>query len=419
MFIRLWRARLLALLLIQSLALTAAKAADLTLREAVALTSERSPQLRAFPHESDAARQQSKVQSAPPPWTFEGEFENFAGTGDVSGTRALETTLQLSRVIELGGKADLRGAVGAESLANVAARQRAARADVLAEAARRFLHVLSDQEQLEVTRRATQLAQQARDVVEVRIREGAISTVFLNRAEIELARARIDAEHAEHELAASRVALSIMWGDATPSFDRVSGELFAFPDVETLDSYTARLDQNPDLLQVASEARVLDARRKLAEAQRSPNIAFSAGVRRLEALDDAALVAGFSIPLGSRSRAEPEILATRAESEQLRLGMDARRLELHSTLYGLYQELLHARTEANSLHTDIRPQAQKMVETTADGYRQGRYSLVELIDAQRALVAIERDSIRAALEFHKNLIEIERATGVGVHTIAR
>lgn len=410
------RARLVALLSSPLLIWNGVNAADLTLREVVALTSERNPQLASFAHESEAVRQRSFARAATPPISIEGELENFAGTGEVSGVRALETTLQLSKVFELGGKAELRSALGTAEIDNVEVRQRAARADVIAEAARRFLHVLSDQAQLDVTRRAAQLAEQGRDVVRARIREGAISTVFLNRAEIEVARARIAHEHAEHELAASRVALSVMWGDTTPSFDRATGDLFAFANTESVESYLARLEQNPDVLRFASEERMLEARRRLAESQRAPNVTLSAGVRRLEALDDEALVASFSWPIGARSRAEPELRAAQAEGEQLRLNVRGHRLELHSVLFGLYQELLHARTEADVLRDDIRPQAQTVVETTTAGYRLGRYSLVELIDAQQALIEVERDSIRAALEFHNNLIEIERATGVGVHT---
>jgi outer membrane protein, heavy metal efflux system len=412
------RARVLALLSC-SITFTTVSAADLTLRDAIALTAERSSQLAAFAFQTEATRQQWAARAFPPPSTLEVELENFAGSGDLSAARALETTLQLSKVVELGGKARVRGEVGLAEMDDLDAQQRATRADVIAEVARRFLHVLSDQAQLEITGRATQLAEQARDVVQARIRAGAISPVFLNRAEIALARARIAQEHAEHELAASRVTLAVMWGDTSASFDRAIGDLFSFPDVESVETYTTRLDANPELLKFASAGRTAEARKRLAAAQRSPNVTLTAGVRRLEGFDDQALVAGFSVPFGTRRRAEPDIQAARAEGEQLRLNASARRLELHALLFALYQEILHARTEANALHTDILPQAQRMVDTTAEGYRQGRYSLVELIDAQRAQIEVEQDSIRAALEFHTNLIEIERATGVGVHTLAK
>jgi outer membrane protein, heavy metal efflux system len=411
------RARTLALLSCL-VAPIAGYAADLTLGEAIALTEQRNPQLAAFSFQSEATRQQWAARSQSPASALELQLENFAGTGDLSGARALETTLQLSKVFELGGKAQRRGELGLAELDGIDAQQRATRADVIAETARRFLHVLSDQTHLEVTRRATQLAEQARDVVQARIREGAVSPVFLNRAEIALARARIAQEHAEHELAASRVALAVMWSETDAQFDRVAGELYSFPNIESLSAYSARLESNPDLLKFASEQRVLDARQRLADTQRTPNVTFSAGVRRLEGFDDQALVAGFSVPLGTRQRAEPEIQAARAEREHLRLSTSARRLELHSLLFSLYQEILHARTEATALHVEIRPQAERMVETTAEGYRLGRYSLVDLIDAQRALIEVEQDSIRAAVEFHTNLIEIERATGVGVQALA-
>lgn len=408
---RVGRARVFAFLICHAFGWSAASAAELTLREAVVLTSERNPQLRAFGFESEAMRQHGLVRAMAPPLSVDVQLENFAGSGEVSGVKALETTLQLSKVVELGGKAQRRSELGAAELESLAGRQAALRADLAAETARRFVHVLADQAQLDVRSRASVLAERARDAVEARIREGAISSVFLHRAEIELARARIEQEHAEHELAASRTALAVMWGDEEARFERAVGDLFEFPDIEPLERYVARLDGNPDLLQFAAEQRAIDARQRLAESARAPNVTFSAGVRRLEASDDQAFVAGFSVPFGARKRTVPELRAAAAERERLSFNAAAHRLDLHARLFGFYQEILHARMEANVLRTDIRPQAQRMVETTTEGYRQGRYSLVELIDAQRSLLEIERDAVRAAREFHANLIEIERATG--------
>lgn len=365
------RARRVCLLTLCTLAASAdlMAAGALTLKDAIDLASTRNPDLASFHPEAEVLRQQSGVQALRPPLTVEAQLENFAGTGVASSTHALEATLQLSQLIELGGKADLRRRIGDAELEQLNASQQARRADLLAEVARRFIHVLSDQEQLHATQRATRLAEQARDVVQERISVGATSPVSLSRAEIALARATITKEHAEHELASSQVALAVLWGDREPQFDNVRGELFAFPPIEPLESYTQRLQDNPELLRFASQARVLDAQFRLAEAQRNPNITLSAGVRRLEAFDDQALVAGFAIPLGSARRARGEVLALTAQREQLDFSESSRRLELHATLFGLYQETLHARTEAERLQTEIRPQAQRIVETTEQGYR--------------------------------------------------
>ena len=172
------------------------------------------------------------------------------------------------------------------------------------------------------------------------------------------------------------------------------------------------------LSQLASEQRVSEARVRLANAQRAPNVTLSAGIRRLEAFDDEAFVAGFSIPLGAARRADPSARSAQATSSHVQANIANRRLELYSLLFGLYQEITHAKTEASALRSTISPEAQRMVDTTLEGYRQGRYSLVDLQDSQQVLIGIERDALRAALEFHLNLIEIERLTGAGLDGIA-
>lgn len=383
----------------------------LTLRDALSLTASRNPDLAAFQPRLEAAREQATLQSLRPASLVELQFENFAGSGELSGTAALESTLQFSRVIELGDKARLRGIVGAIEVEYVDATQRARRIDVLAQAAQRFVQVLADQERLQATQRATSLAEQMRAAAASRVAAGAASPMQSSRAEIAEARARIAQEHAEHELASARVALSVLWNETTPAFTEVSGALFDLGEPEPMDSYLRRLDANAEVLAFASHDRVLESRLQLAEAQRRPNLTVSVGVRRLEALDDSALVAGVSLPLGTAQRARVEARSASAERAALVLTRESRRLELHSTLFGLYQELTHARDEAMALQQRILPQAQAMMRTTSEGYQGGRFSFLEVADAQRQLLDIEEDAIRAAAGFHTQRIEIERLTG--------
>lgn len=231
---RAWRACVLICMSWSAAAIGAER--SLSLRAAIELATQRNPDIAAFGFQAEEVRQQAALQALPPGTTLEMQLENFAGTGNVSAARAIEATLQLSHVVELGGKAQRRRQFGDERLAQLDAVQRARRADILAEVARRFVHVLCDQEQLKATERATTLAGQARDVVQERIRAGAASPVLLSRAEITLARSRIEQEHAEHELASSRVALASLWGDGEGRIAGVRGDLFFFPTIEPLDT---------------------------------------------------------------------------------------------------------------------------------------------------------------------------------------
>jgi cobalt-zinc-cadmium efflux system outer membrane protein len=408
---RAWRARVLLLGMSLAIATSAADAESLTLARAIELASSRSPSVAAFGAETEAATHRTEAEALPPNMLLESDFENFAGTGQTSGAQVLESTVRITRVFELGDKAALRRGVGSAELERLGADQRTRRLDLAAEVARRFVHVLSDQEMLTTAERATALAQQARDAARQRVTIGASSPAALGRAEIALARAEIEQEHAEHELATSRVKLAVLWGERTPSFAQVAGNLFELNAQEPFDAYRARLDSSPDLARFTSQLQTEDARIRLAQAQRKPDVSVSAGVRRLEAFDDQALVAGFSVPLGTRRRADYQERAARANRTAIESEREARRLEMHATLFDLYQELLHARTEAQSLREKVRPQAEAMLKTTSEGYRAGRFSLLELADAQIQLIELERESIRAAAQFHTLMIDIKRVTG--------
>lgn len=419
---RAWRARLLLLGMLTATATNAADAADpresLTLARAMELASSRSPSVAALGAETDAATQRSEAEAMPPNLLLESEFENFAGTGQTSGGQALESTVRITRTFELGDKAALRRSVGSAELERLAADQGIRRLDLAAEVARRFIHVLSDQEMLTTAQRATELATQARDAARQRVTIGASSPAALGRAEIALARAEIEQEHAEHELATSRVKLAVLWGEPVPSFARAEGNLFELSALEPFDAYRARLEASPDLARFTSQLRTEDARVRLAQAQRAPDISVSAGVRRLETFDDQALVAGFSMPLGTRRRADYQEREARANRAVIESERDARRMELHANLFDLYQELLHARTETQSLRERVRPQAEAMLKTTSEGYRAGRFSLLELADAQIQLIEVERETIRAAAQFHTLMIDINRVTGEPIAAVS-
>jgi cobalt-zinc-cadmium efflux system outer membrane protein len=390
---------------------TTAQGESLTLARAIELAATRSPATAAMTAETQSLANSSEADALPPTMVLESDFENFAGSGSASGTDLLESTLRLTRVIELGDKVSARRGVGAAERERLAADQLARKSELSAEVARRFIHVLSDQAMLITARRATLLAQTARDVASERVTAGASSPAALGRAQIALARAQIAQEHAEHELASSRVKLSILWGDTTASFTEAAGNLFELAPLASFDAYRDRLDTSPELVRFASQARAQDARIKLAQAQRRPDVSIAAGVRRLESFDDQALVASFSVPLGTRRRAELQERAARADRNRIDSDRETRRLELHAELFDLYQEILHARTEAEALHEQVRPQAEAMLATTNDGYRAGRFSLLELADAQLQLIEVEREAIRAAAQFHTLEVEIQRVTG--------
>ena len=388
-----------------------AAAQTLTLASAIEQTLARNPELRVYSPRLAASRAREELATLRAPLEFQAEVQDAFGTGRASGFDIAETTFALSQVIELGNKRDLRTAAAAASTALTAADRAAAELDVLAEVARRFIHVAADQEHLALTMRANALAEDNVTAAAARVSAARAPDVELRRARITRARVGVEQEHAEHELLTSRRKLAAMWGDNDAQFDRVGADLYALPPSEGYEELVVRLATNPDFERFASEERLRDAELRVAEAHARTDLTWRAGVRLLSETNDEALLFGVTMPLRAARRAGGEIAAARAQREQTAAERDAHRVRAEAQLFELFQELRHAVTEAEVLRTSVLPEMEAALEATRYAYERGRYSYLEWVDAQRELVEVQRALIDASANAHLYRTEIERLTG--------
>lgn len=222
--------------------------------------------------------------------------------------------------------------------------QAAKQLDVLAAVARRFVHVVSDQAQLKVARRATDLAGRTEAIVRERV---AVCSRAGHRAEPRCGRlgpgpyrgGACGTRAAEFTPRSGRTV-----GGNPAGFARAVGELSDLPEVRGFQDLVRRLEADPDLARFATGRRQAQARLRLAEAQRRPDIRVGAGIQHQEALD-----------------------------------AQAKCLALHALLFQIYQELLHARTE--------------------EGFRVGRFSLLDLSIAQSECWPAQRDMLWASRDY--------------------
>jgi outer membrane protein, heavy metal efflux system len=389
---------------------------DLSLRQAVALALQHNPQLRSFAYELRAQDARVAAAGLKPPIELGFQLEDFAGSGDLGRFESAQVTLSLSQVIELGGKRELRvnSAQAARDALDVA--QQSRQLDVVAEVGRRFIHVAADQEQLRMTRLATQLARDTLAATEQRVNAAKAPVVELRRARIALTRAEVEEEHAEHELLTSRRQLAAMWGDTGVRFASAQADLYRLPEPGSFDALLRASEQNPDLLRFASETRIRDAELRLAESRIRGDVSLSAGIRHLQDGRDQALVAGLSLPLFAHSRAQAEIAEAQALRAQVEANRDDHRLRLQAQLFELYQELRHAITEAEALRTSVVPEMEAALQDTRYAFERGRYSYLEWVDAQRELVEVRHALIQSARNAHVYRVEIERLTGAPLPT---
>lgn len=389
----------------------AASAPSLTLEQAIQLVIDNNPRLKAAEYEERAAAAKIRQSESTPPYRMNLTVENFAGTGDAGGADLMETTLSLSQVLELGGKRTGRSEVAQEE-ANLQSDERGIeRLDLLAETARRFVHVAADQERLAIARDAVVLAEQTQNFIKRRVDAGKSPAAESRRAGISVYRNQLDLEHAEHGMESARLGLSILWGESRPSWGTAVANLFELGQVEEFESYEGLLDRNPDLVRFATTQRLAEARGRLARSRGRPDVELSGGVRFLNESADATLVLTASFPFGSSRRAAPFMDEADMLNRREPLIFEERRLSLQAALFEMVQELRHTEAQIKMLRERIIPEAERVLQDYEEGYGAGRFSYLELIDAQRLLLSSRLELVTAAADFHLYRIEIDRLTG--------
>jgi cobalt-zinc-cadmium efflux system outer membrane protein len=387
-------------------------AQSLHLEQALSRSLASAPVLQARSAELQAASDRARRESLPAPYYLSADLENFAGSGALSGTDSAETTLRVGKLVELGGKRSAREALGSAEISLREHEVASTRGAVTDLATRRFVEVLADQHRLQLAHDIVTLAESTRREVARFVESARNAESDLRIAEIALADAELEREHAEHELASARVTLASTWGSWQPEFAQVAGELFSLPEPGTLARWQARIADSPALRRRMQESSIAGARRALAVASARPDLNLSLGVRRLEAFGDHGLVLGASLPLGNGTRSRlAESAATADEAAQAAYHQDDL-ADVHQVLFESYQELIHARTEFETLRQRMVPKAEQALALVQQGFERGRLPLTSLLQTQRSLAELRRRSVDAAAHYHELLSSLRRIAGL-------
>ena len=400
-----------ACLLSVSAPILGAEESEMSLQGAIQRARELRPELAGFVFElrvEDAHARKAALRPAP---AVEVQIEDALGSGSRSGLDAAQTTLSLSQVIELGAKREGRIAVAEAQAERLRSAQAAQQLDVVAEVARAFVEALAQQARETSAQDAVALAQRVNTAVGERVQAAAAPPAERGRAAVAVTEAELRLEDARHSAATGRFTLASVIGLDRPDFSRLAGDLSVREPAPDFGTLMARLESSPDFLRFTSEARLKQAELNLAQRRRRGDLRASLGLRHYQQGDDAALVAGLSLPLFSSSRAEPGIAAAGAELARVEQQRRAALLKARALLFADYQEMEHARHVVATLDTQLIPELQDALAQTEDAWRRGRYSFLEWSEVQQRLLQAQLRRIDAAAEFHLNRIEIERLTG--------
>ncbi len=385
-------------------------AGDITLAQCLDWAAGENPGLKALAWEIRAHDGLIEQGGLPPNPEFGFEAENFLGTGDFQDVEGLEATIQISQLIELGGKRHrrIRAAEAEREEARVAYEQ--ARLDVLYETGAAFLAVLAAQERLRVFEESHTLSRHVHEIIQTLVEAGRDSPVEETRARVSMVSSQIELERARRDLNKARLALVKNWGSHKPVFGRAVGDIHQLPETPDLEELLAKRPSTPEWAASAARIARREANAALEEAQALPDLEVAVGTRYLAEADDGALVMGFSIPLPVWNRNQGAARAARELVRQAEAEQQAEESGWRSDLTVLYESWQQAHGEAVRLRDDVLPAAEEAFAAMQEGFRQGKFIYLSVLDAQQSLFESRARFIEAALEAHQAFNRLTRLT---------
>lgn len=403
--------RILAISLLVSANVFASNpAGKLTLSEALALALKQSPQLKSFDWDIRAAEARIVQAKLSPNPQLIFNAENLPGSGPYRDGDLMENTLQLSQLVELGGKRQARVSEATSGVDVAGWAYQVQRVEVLKTTAQAFVAVLAAQRQVQLAEETATLAEKVTPMTQKRVEAGKANAVEVMRSNVAVASAKIELEQARRTLATTRAYLASQWGAQTATFAEASGNLESLKAVPAFPTLVEKVRQNPEIVRWTAEREKRLATLSKEKALAKPDITVFGGPRVVGKGDDVTLTLGVSIPLAFKNRnqgaiAEAEALVAKTDSER-----KSSEIIVFTQLNTAYQVLQRASKEVDLLTKEVLPGAQQAEEALVQGYEAGRFTQLEVLDARRTLIQARNQRLRALADYHQALAEIEALT---------
>jgi cobalt-zinc-cadmium efflux system outer membrane protein len=367
----------------------------------------------AFANNPDMAAAQWEIDIAQGGRQQAGLIPNPVASWDAEDTRrnSRTTTVKLSQTLELGGKRGARidVATRAQEAAALTLEQRrnGLRADVIDG----YYGALRAQERLDLAQRSLALAERGLVVANGRVTAGKSSPVEATRAQVQLSELRLEFNRAQMGLTDAYRRLAASTGAASTDFQAVATQAQAAPELPPTAQLLGRLEQTVELRLAELQIVQGEAALGLEKAQRIPDLDVSIGSQYDASVRERVNVVGVSMPIPLFNRNQGNVLAASRRADQARDLRNAAELRLRTETRQALDLWQTANTEVRSFNQQILPAAQSAVDSATRGFEMGKFNFLDVLDAQRTLIAARTQYLAATAQATEAWVRIERIYG--------
>ncbi|MFL6873243.1 TolC family protein [Pseudomonas marginalis] len=367
----------------------------------------------AFANNPDLAAAQWEIEIAAGGRQQAGLIPNPVASWDAEDTRrdTRTTTLKLSQTLELGGKRGARidVATRAQDAAVLALEQR--RNTLRVEVIDGYYGALRAQERLDLVQRSLALAERGLVVANGRVTAGKSSPVEATRAQVQLSEIRLELNRAHMGLTDAYRRLAASTGSAATDFQTVATPSHSTPPLPSATQLLARLEQTAELRLAELQIVQNEASVGLEKAQRIPDLDVSIGSQYDASVRERVNLVGVSMPIPLFSRNQGNVLAATRRADQARDQRNAAELRLRTETRQALDLWQTANSEVRAFNQQILPAAQRAVDSATRGFEMGKFNFLDVLDAQRTLIAARTQYLAATAQATDAWLRIERIYG--------
>lgn len=388
---------------------------ELKLAEAVALALKNSPALSAQAWEAEAANArvlQARARSNP---ELEIEAEELGADG--SADEAL-VSAALGTDLDVWGARGKRAEAARLGSALAETEYEAVRLAVLSGTSKAFAVLLASQEQVLLSEEQVRLSQEVHRITVRRVDAGTLPKLEQTKAQVSLATSELDLERAKKNLENSRQRLSALWGTSEPTFKVAVGDLGSILEaIPDFDDLVKHLVKNPEHVRSRQELELQKANLSIEKVGRLPAISASARIETSRASSETTLGVGLGVSLpifdrnhGSIAEAKAALARSGHEHRAARVALELELAETHRTA-------CLAVGQVSALKEKALPAARQAFDGARAGYQKGKFSLLDVLDAQATFFDTQGRYIDALVEYHTAVADLQRLIGRRLDTI--
>lgn len=375
----------------------------LCFQEAAELTLENSPQLQI---QADVVGKRvgdhTQAQLRPNP-IFTYTVENVLGTNEWRGWRDAKEEYDLTQTIETAGKRRYRTLAACHAVTEAEEELAVAKLAILNQLKKRFIQMAGFQENSILAQQRAANAEEILKTLQNEIDQGKGNLIQFKKIKVQLAHALFEQERVQGNLQQAKEDLAQMWGAAYPEFERVSYDLYNLEN--PCPPSEAKLENHPLLLQWEYRRRSLEHVVKYQKALAVPDLLCTVGYKTED--ENKGFVFEVVFPLPFLNRNQGNILRAEFDEQSAITELTSQQNKLQILLRTSVKEALRNFKEAIFLRDHILKAAQEAYDLSLEGYKEGKYGVMDVLDAHQVLYNIQEKYIDILVQTHVSQVDIE------------